>query len=146
MKTFVSILMLTFLLFAGCKKEDEEVHFTIFAKGSFPTSEKLHFLESNLVIQNQSNWVGFSEKLERATIEVNNFRAMDVDFEIHTLLVILSGERSQATEIIVNEIVDSGKLITVSFSEQEQADQTNNQSFCIVKIDKRTSRYAFDRK
>ncbi len=139
MKTISILSILIFVItLSSCKKNDKtqksQLQFTEIAKGALHGVGQESISQSNLVIDNNSDWQNLMNKMNTVNNETQHFTETNIDFSQYTIIAIFLEVKSNGWEVEITDIENNGCSITVTKTEKICECTVMTQPFHIVKI------------
>lgn len=150
MKKSILKIAFTLLLFVGlsCNSDDNlqnetTVNFIEVGKGALYGGGQENISQSNLVINNQTEWDDLKTKMNSINNTTDGF-LNQIDFDSSIVIAKFSEVKGNGSELLITEIIETENTLTV-FSEQEDfATLVVTQPFHIVQIPKTEKTIVFN--
>lgn len=139
MKTIIFILSI--FLATSCSSDDNNqtsqstpITFTEIGKGALFGNGSENISQSNLVINNQTDWQNLMNQMNSANNVTNEFSETNIDFSAYIIIAIFLEVKGNGWEVEVSSIEENTSNILVSKTETEAINSVITQPFHIVKI------------
>jgi hypothetical protein len=141
----MKILILTFSLFfmLSCNNDDNNsnfqstvIAFTEIGKGNLDGNGSENVSQSNLLINNQTDWQNLIDQMNSVNNISNNFTETTIDFDSYSIVAIFLEIKPTGWEVSITNITENETNISVSIQETEMDNTVITQPFHIVKIPK----------
>jgi len=142
MKTkILLILIFSVALFLSCNKEQETnsqtpVQFTEIGKGALYGNGQESIPQSNLVIDNDTDWQDLMNRMNSYNNVTDNFNETNINFSQYEIIAIFLDIKPNGWEVEITTIDDNGSSLIVNKMESEADNTVMTQPFHIVKIPK----------
>ena len=126
----------------SCNNDDDssfqstEINFTEIGKGSLFGNGVEDISQSNLVINNQTDWQSLISKMDSFNNTSNSFTETTIDFDSYSIIAIFLEIKPTGWEVSITNITENETNISVSIQETEMDNTVITQPFHIVKIPK----------
>tara|TARA_B100000768_G_C11014632_1_gene263508 strand:- start:136 stop:585 length:450 start_codon:yes stop_codon:yes gene_type:complete len=141
MKTI--ILILSLILAISCNSDDDnsqfqstEITFTEIGKGNLDGNGSENVSQSNLLINNQTDWQNLIDQMNSVNNISNSFTETTIDFDSYSIVAIFLDIKPTGWEVSITNITENETNISVSIQETEMDNTVITQPFHIVKIPK----------
>ena len=137
MKTIILTFNLFFML--SCNNDDEssfqstEINFTEIGKGSLFGNGVENISQSNLVINNQTDWQSLISQMNSVNNVSDTFSETSIDFNNYIILAVILEIKGNGWEVEISNIVENEANITVTVEEAELINSVINQPYHLVK-------------
>lgn len=140
MKTI--ILILSLFAVVGCDNDDDgntnfqstEITPVEIGKGALYGNGSEEIPQSNLVIEDETNWQNLLEQMNTNDNVSDSFSETDIDFNNYMVIAVFLEIKPTGWEVEINSIVENENNITITTEEVEFASAVITQPFHIVKI------------
>ena len=126
----------------SCKNDNQssfqstELNFTEIGKGGLFGNGDENISQSNLVINNQTEWQSLIDQMNSVNNVSDTFSETSVDFTNFSVIAIFLDIKQSGWEITINNITENETNISVSILETKMDNTVITQPFHIVKIPK----------
>lgn len=140
MKTIILTFSLFFML--SCNNNDDsnfqatEINFTEIGKGTLNGNGSENILQSNILINNQTDWQNLINQMDSYNNVSNSFTEITIDFDSYSIIAVFLEIKPTGWGVVITEIVEEVNSIVISKSENESIALVISQPFHIVKIPK----------
>ena len=141
MKTTILFFSLIFAI--SCNRSDNnsefqstEITFTEIGKGELSGNGTENIAQSNLAINNQTDWESLMNQMNSFNNVTNTFTETTIDFENYTIIAIFLEVKLNGWTITINDITENENNLSISVTESELETTVISQPFHIVKIPK----------
>ncbi len=135
MKTIV--LIFSIMLAVSCDSDTvtvqaTDITFIEIGQGSLNGTEGV--LESNLVINNQTDWESLIDQMDAINNTSGGFSETEIDFDNYIVLAVILGVKPTGWEVEINCVKENDDNVLVTTEETEYVSAVISQPFHIVKI------------
>ena len=141
MKTLILTFSLFFML--SCNNDDNNsnfqstvITFTEIGKGNLDGNGSENVSQSNLLINNQTDWQNLIDQMNSVNNISDNFTETTIDFDSYSIVAIFLEIKPTGWEVSITNITENETNISVSIQETEMDNTVITQPFHIVKIPK----------
>ncbi|MCY1633073.1 protease complex subunit PrcB family protein [Marinifilum sp. D737] len=149
MKQLKLISILFLVTFIGCNDEDNSqlettVDYTEIAKSALYGNGEEGISQSNMVIQNETDWENLKNQMDSYNDVTDNFHETNIDFENYTLIAVFLEIKMSGYEVNIKKVTETENVISVSTTENAFMSSVICQPFCIIKIPKTEKTIIFE--
>jgi len=135
----ISILFL--ITITGCSEGSTSqlgtiIDYTKIAQSALYGNGKEGISQSNMVIQNETDWENLMNRMNSYNNVTDNFNKTNIDFETYTLIAIFLEIKMNGYEVNIEKVTETKDAIHISTKENAFMSTAIYQPFCIIEIPK----------
>lgn len=124
--------------------QSTEITFTEIGKGALYGNGVENISQSNLVINNQTDWENLISQMNSVNNVSDTFSETSIDFNNYIILAVILEVKGNGWEVKISNVVENEANITVTIEETELINSVINQPYHLIKIPKTIKEIVFE--